>query len=128
MLTAIAIPVFTGQLNKSKYGVDEANARSIYAEMAADFLAIGANAQSNKFKLSAASVKGDKSKQTITVTETDGTTNTYTFNGMAAVTFTVGANGEAPTAEVAACDYNDNTAVKFGITGAAAAPADDDTP
>ena len=119
VLVAIAIPVFTGQLNKSKYGVDEANARSIYAEMAADFLANGANGQSAKFKVEPSSVAkgatGDALK--VKVTEADGTTNTYTFNGMTTVTFTVGVGATAPTAKVAACDYNNNKDVDFGITG-----------
>ena len=39
VLAAIAIPVFTSQLNKSKYQTDVANARSIYSELSADYLA-----------------------------------------------------------------------------------------
>ena len=38
ILVAISIPIFTGQLNKAKYGADEANARSIYSILAADYL------------------------------------------------------------------------------------------
>ena len=38
MLVAISIPIFTTQLNKAKWAVDEANARSIYAQLAADYL------------------------------------------------------------------------------------------
>lgn len=38
VLIAIAIPVFTAQMNKSKEAVDEANARSIYAVVAADYM------------------------------------------------------------------------------------------
>lgn len=120
VLVAIAIPVFTGQLNKSKYGVDEANARSIYAEMAADFLANGANGHSTKFNVSPLSVAkgatGDALK--VTVTEPDGTTNTYTFNGMTTVTFVKANGATAPSASLAACDYNNNKEVKFGITAA----------
>lgn len=121
VLTAIAIPVFTGQLNKSKYAVDESNARSIYAEMAADFMAHGADKQSTKFKVGSensgtVTIKGDKSKQPLVVTEADGTTNTYTFNGMAKIDFTLGSGGVAPKVTIAACDYNDNSAVVFGVT------------
>lgn len=38
VLIAIAIPVFTTQLNKAKQAADEANARSIYALAAADYM------------------------------------------------------------------------------------------
>lgn len=36
ILVAIAIPVFTGQLNKAREGSDLANARSLYAQLQAD--------------------------------------------------------------------------------------------
>lgn len=38
VLVAISIPIFTAQLNKSKQAADVANARSIYAEVTADYL------------------------------------------------------------------------------------------
>ena len=38
VLVAIAIPIFTSQLEKSKQAVDEANTRSAYAEAVADYL------------------------------------------------------------------------------------------
>lgn len=38
VLVAIAIPVFTSQLEKSREAVDEANIRSIYASLSADVL------------------------------------------------------------------------------------------
>ena len=38
VLTAIAIPVFTAQLHNSRARTDEANARSLYANLQADFL------------------------------------------------------------------------------------------
>lgn len=41
VLVAVAIPVFTAQLNKAKYATDVANARAIYAELSADYLANG---------------------------------------------------------------------------------------
>ena len=41
VLVAIAIPVFTAQLNKSKLATDTANVRSAYAEIVADALADG---------------------------------------------------------------------------------------
>ena len=39
VLVAIAIPIFTSQLEKSREAVDEANARSLYAETVAAVLA-----------------------------------------------------------------------------------------
>lgn len=36
VLIAIAIPIFTAQLNSAKAATDEANARSLYAQIAAD--------------------------------------------------------------------------------------------
>lgn len=36
VLIAIAIPIFTAQLNNAKAATDEANARSLYAQLAAD--------------------------------------------------------------------------------------------
>lgn len=38
ILIAIAIPVFTTQLNKSKQAADEANARSLYAVATANYM------------------------------------------------------------------------------------------
>ena len=38
VLVAIAIPVFTAQLHKSKDAADKANARAVYAELQSDFL------------------------------------------------------------------------------------------
>ncbi len=38
VLVAIAIPIFKAQLDKSKAATDQANARSLYAVLVADFL------------------------------------------------------------------------------------------
>lgn len=38
ILIAIAIPIFTAQLNSAKHAADEANARSIYAIAMADYM------------------------------------------------------------------------------------------
>lgn len=38
VLVAIALPVFTAQLNKARHAVDAANIRSAYGQIAADFL------------------------------------------------------------------------------------------
>ena len=47
VLVAIAIPVFTTQLERSREATDLANIRSAYAEAVADYLANGANKASN---------------------------------------------------------------------------------
>ena len=41
VLVAVAIPVFTAQLNKAKYATDLANLRALYAIGTADYLANG---------------------------------------------------------------------------------------
>ena len=41
VLVAVAIPVFTAQLKKAQQAADLANARSIYAELTADFISNG---------------------------------------------------------------------------------------
>ena len=43
VLVAIAIPVFTAALHNSKAATDEANARSLYADLQADYLANAAS-------------------------------------------------------------------------------------
>lgn len=69
VLTAIAIPVFTAQLHKSRDAADKANCRSLYAELQADYLTWDGN-------------DSDYVAQT-------GTGN-YQFNGDATVSFTAG--------------------------------------
>lgn len=68
VLVAIAIPVFTSQLNNAKAATDEANARSIYAVMSADYLAAGHDASVTA------------SGKTYTVTDAGGSVNTFTFS------------------------------------------------
>ena len=52
VLVAIAIPVFTTQLERSREATDLANIRSAYAEAVADYLANGANKASNSLGVS----------------------------------------------------------------------------
>lgn len=47
VLTAIAIPVFTTQLEKSREATDMSNIRAAYAEVMANYLANGAQTGSN---------------------------------------------------------------------------------
>ena len=43
VLVAVAIPVFSAQLHKSRRATDEANARSLYANLQADYLTNATN-------------------------------------------------------------------------------------
>ena len=43
VLVAVAIPVFTGSLHSSRAATDEANARSLYADLQADYLTNSGN-------------------------------------------------------------------------------------
>ena len=97
---AVAIPVFTSSLHNAKWAADEANARSLYADATADFLANGANEQSDKYAVTIAD-------NTITITESDGTTQAFELSGDTTVTFTAGANGVASKVTVT-CNKNDD--------------------
>ena len=113
VLVAISIPIFTTQLNKAKYAADEANARSIYAELQADYLA---NGGTQKITLSATSVTAGTAT-TIEITEADGAKNSYKFSGIVGVTFTAGTSTASPVVTVAACTKAGvSDAVTFGGT------------
>lgn len=114
VLVAISIPIFTAQLNNAKYATDLANARSIYAEMQADYLV------NNEQKLTApTAIKADGTSQTVKITEADGSENSYKFSGIVAVTFTAGTATAQPKVEVAACTKAGAAeAVTFGGTAA----------
>ena len=118
VLVAISIPIFTAQLNKAKYSADEANARSIYSEMVADYLANGGN-QSTNFTVSGnVAVSDDKVK--ITVQYPDKSTNVYNFSGIVAVTFTRGSASSYPKVVVDPCTKAGvSTSVIFGEGSAA---------
>jgi len=118
VLTAIAIPVFTAQLNKAKYATDEANARSIYAELTSDYLANGGE---QKVTLSANAVE-EGTATTIQVKNGDEVLNSYDFTGIVGITFSLGTEDANPSVTVAA--YNGNDVVTFG-SGAAAAGSGD---
>lgn len=109
VLVAVAIPVFTAQLNKAKYATDEANARSIYAELTADYLANGEQTYSVDTDL-----VEEGEKTTVTIEKEDGTTSAYLFNGMAEISINVADDeGNAPYVIIAECNYNDGP-VNFG--------------
>ena len=118
VLVAISIPIFTAQLNKAKYAADEANARSIYAEMVADYLANGGN-QSTNFEVDG-TVTADGQKHSVTVKYPNNSTNVYNFSGIVAVTFTPGNASKYPQVVVDKCDKAGvSVSVVFGEGSAA---------
>lgn len=117
VLVAISIPIFTAQLNKARYATDLANARSIYAEMQADYLVNGEQKLTKP-----ENVEASGNAQTINITEQDGSVNSYKFSGIVAVTFTSGTSTTQPKVEVAACSKTGNDAVTFGGSAAATTP------
>lgn len=108
VLVAVAIPVFTAQLNKAKYATDEANARSIYAELTADYLANG----EQTYTVGTPSITKGTPGNVVIDKGSDGS-STYSFNGMANITITVGDGDDAPYVTIGECDYNDGEVV-FG--------------
>lgn len=108
VLVGVAIPVFTAQLKKSQSAVDEANARSLYAELMSDYLANGNKHSSNLGTVANGKITADE------VTGPGG--NKYKFNHVAEVTVTLGeANKSAPKVEVSG-EYVENGEITFGGT------------
>ncbi len=82
VLVAIAIPVFTSQLEKAKEATDQANIRAIYAELMADALTNGATT-TDKTYAQTQTVSGWASAPTwpnnLTVSDPKQNTGTWTF-------------------------------------------------
>ncbi|MBR4670194.1 MAG: type II secretion system protein [Butyrivibrio sp.] len=110
VLVAVAIPVFTAQLNKAKYATDEANARSIYAELTADYLANG----EQTYTVDNDELEGDGVKREVTITKGTEGSSKYSFNCMTDITIVLGDGDDAPYVKVGACSYNNNAEVVFG--------------
>ena len=89
VLVAVAIPVFTAQLNKAKYATDVANARAVYAELTADYVANGITTlqltYNNGELFDKALFELDSGLPcTVEVYDKDGNLqNTYSFTGIA---------------------------------------------
>ena len=116
MLVAISIPIFSSQLEKSREAADEANIRSIYAQLSADVLT-DTVVTDNTNCPAAASYKVEKDADLYTGTATytmtqqkDGTASNkdITIGGITissanfktgTVTITVKSDGSAPTIE-----------------------------
>ena len=103
VLVAISIPIFTAQLNKAKYAADEANARSIYSEMVADYLANGGE-QKLSLNPSSGKITAGTSNQSIEVKYADNSTNKYNFSGIVTITFTKGTTEKYPQVVIDKCD------------------------
>ena len=93
VLVAIAIPVFTSQLEKSREATDMSNVRAAYAEVMANYLANGAKKGSNtsasvEIRQTIASwqnkengtlqVRVDGKEKSVTVPKYDGNTKKWT--------------------------------------------------
>jgi type IV pilus assembly protein PilA len=93
VLVAVSIPIFTAQLKKSKAAVDAANARSIYSELSADYLA---NSGAYTITVAGSGVGGG----TVTLTETTGEVNTFKFNDTCTALTITGGSGTTATPKV----------------------------
>lgn len=111
VLVAIAIPIFTTQLEKSREAVDAANIRSAYAEVSANVLTEeGAVTQKQEGNITINAVAADATTMTATVTLTQktndwqgtaptigGMTVTGTPNAGKTATITVNRDGSGAT-------------------------------
>lgn len=83
VLVAISIPIFTGQLEKSREAVDKANIRAAYAEVIANNLN-DAKAHSASVKANQATSKwqgdGDKSEISIAGIKTEAKTSGNSYS------------------------------------------------
>ena len=92
ILIAIAIPIFTSQLNAAKAATDEANARALYAQLAADYQLDSIDTAPNPTSLSGA---GTVTYDGTTYTFSDVCTNlTISIPGNAAPSVTLETNGQ----------------------------------
>ena len=88
VLTAIAIPVFTTQLEKSREATDQANVRSAYAEVMAEYLTNADTAHSMKVKARQTQASWQGPKGVIT-TQVDGKEGTISYAAKTTGSYTV---------------------------------------
>ena len=91
VLVAISIPIFTSQLEKAREATDEANIRSIYAQLSADVLTENTTSGTNKDKAVCPAAA------TYTVKKDDTTGN---ITGEATYTMTQKTNGTVSKTDV----------------------------
>ena len=116
VLVAIAIPIFTTQLEKAREAVDEANARSLYAETVAAVLAENTSATTTMKGASLTVAKADgitTGTATLTLTQQkdglEGGVTSVNIGGVdvsgwglnKTLTITVKSDGTAPTIAIA---------------------------
>lgn len=84
VLVAIAIPIFTAQLDKAKIATEQANARSTYAEAVANYLDNSSNSTTTKTYdgvTYTATSNGASWTVTLTGKKSSGGADTYSFGG-----------------------------------------------
>ena len=95
ILIAIAIPLFTTQLNNAKHAADEANARSIYAVAMADYM--DNSTYDNTYTYAS---------RVVTITDSSGTDQTFNMSDICtAVDITTGT--AAPTVTMKDTGFDD---------------------
>ena len=82
VLTAIAIPVFTTQLEKSREATDQSNVRSAYAEAMAEYLANGASGQYSATASARQMKPGWEGESATVVTRLNGEEKTITYEAV----------------------------------------------
>ena len=98
VLVAVAVPVFMSRLNKSKYATDVANARSIYAELNANYLATGGKEQAGTSPIVTLTTARNGSEYTedgtveITI---EGVKNSYKVSGNQKLTINSGTDNSS---------------------------------
>ena len=100
VLTAIAIPVFTAQLEKSREATDIANVRSAYAEVVTNYLAGGSGATSEMLVEAKQTVTGWQGSSGIIEYFSGNQTKAYSYeavkaNGSYKVSIAVDDSGNA---------------------------------
>ena len=96
VLVAIAIPVFTTQLEKSREATDVANVRSAYAQCVTDYLTNGGAATSMKVTAQQKTADWQTSPAPKLVTQVNGSEGSVTFSAVVnpnQYTVTIAADG-----------------------------------
>ena len=124
VLVAISIPIFTAQLNKAKYATDQANARSLYAELMADYLANGAGTTTDLEIHGDDEANGDGTAYEIYTTNVAGDKeyNSYKFTGIVKVNVQKGDENTAPSVSLEACQATGDSPMSFRNTDSTTIP------
>ena len=105
ILVAISIPIFTSQLNKAKDATNQANARSLYAQLVADYMD-----DSKVDNAPSSDSVGEGASATITM---DG--NSYKFTGVGSSQLSMSySSDESDTGPVVTYTHWDGSAESWG--------------